>query len=291
MNRVKKIILALFAAALFQAPSAWAFEYDCMMEPYRIVEVKSAIDGPIEAIRFERSDLVKTGDTLVIFESDVERATVDLARAKADMNAELNSSKVSHRFTRRKLGRFDGLAEEGVVADQTRDEVETEEALAKLQVQQAKENRYLAKLELARADAILERHTIVSPIEGVVMDRTKTVGEYPDDRPILTLAQLDPLNIEVLLPASRFGSIEKGMKASVTPEAPLSGSYEAEVKIVDRIVDASSGTFGVRLELPNPDHKLPGGLRCTVSFPGVDSARTSDTGRQAGTVQFSDSRP
>ena len=85
-------------------------------------------------------------------------------------------------------------------------------------------------------------------------------------------AQLDPLNVEVLLPASRFGMIKPGMRANVTQE-PLEGSYPAVVKIVDRVVDASSGMFGVRLELPNPDNKLPGGLRCTVSFSGVEDNR------------------
>jgi membrane fusion protein (multidrug efflux system) len=38
------------------------------------------------------------------------------------------------------------------------------------------------------------------------------------------------------------------------------------VTVVDKVVDAASGTFGVRLELPNPDLKLPAGLKCTVRF-------------------------
>ena len=52
-----------------------------------------------------------------------------------------------------------------MVAEQTRDEVETEEALARLQIMQARENRYLAELELARATAVLDQHTITSPID------------------------------------------------------------------------------------------------------------------------------
>jgi hypothetical protein len=42
--------------------------------------------------------------------------------------------------------------------------------------------------------------------------------------------------------------------------------YLAEVKLVDRVIDAASGTFSVRLEIPNPKHEIPGGLRCTLSF-------------------------
>ena len=40
----------------------------------------------------------------------------------------------------------------------------------------------------------------------------------------------------------------------------------APVTIVDRVVDAASGTFGVRLELPNPDRDIPVGLQCQVRF-------------------------
>ena len=50
------------------------------------------------------------------------------------------------------------------------------------------------------------------------------------------------------------------------PEAPIGGQYTAEVKIVDRVIDAASGTFGVRLELPNPGYRLQAGLKCKVIF-------------------------
>jgi membrane fusion protein, multidrug efflux system len=52
----------------------------------------------------------------------------------------------------------------------------------------------------------------------------------------------------------------------VRPNQPIGGSYNAVVSIVDAVFDAASGTFGVRLNLPNPDYRLPGGLRCHVDF-------------------------
>jgi RND family efflux transporter MFP subunit len=278
------IQLMIIASGMTLSTASMALDYDCLMEPHRVVEVKSEVEGRIESISFDRSDFVKAGDPLVMFESSVEKAAVELARAKANMTAELDSSEVSHEFAARKLSRFGDLAKQGVVADQTRDEVQTEESLAKLQIMQARENRKLAELELARVTAVLERHTITSPFDGVVVERFKSEGEYPDNDPIMTLAQLDPLNVEVLLPASRFGSIEPGMRATVSPEAPLEGNYSATVKIVDRVVDASSGTFGVRLELPNPDNKLPGGLRCTVSFGSQGTAPVSRSSRVVGSA-------
>jgi multidrug efflux pump subunit AcrA (membrane-fusion protein) len=38
------------------------------------------------------------------------------------------------------------------------------------------------------------------------------------------------------------------------------------ISVVDPIIDAASGTFSVRLDLPNPDGGIPGGLHCTVKF-------------------------
>ena len=59
------------------------------------------------------------------------------------------------------------------------------------------------------------------------------------------------------------------MKAKVFPEEPIGGKYIARVVIVDQVIDAASGTFGIRLELPNNKYKIPAGLRCQVEFPGL----------------------
>jgi hypothetical protein len=51
------------------------------------------------------------------------------------------------------------------------------------------------------------------------------------------------------------------------PEVPLGSSYTAKAKAVDRLIDAASGTFSAGLELPNPNYRLPPGLRWKVIFP------------------------
>jgi len=74
--------------------------------------------------------------------------------------------------------------------------------------------------------------------------------------------------VEVFAPVSWLGRITVGQRAFVVPEAPVGGGYEAKVTVVDRVVDAASGTFGVRLELPNPSYALAAGLKCRVRFLG-----------------------
>jgi hypothetical protein len=76
----------------------------------------------------------------------------------------------------------------------------------------------------------------------------------------------------VVLPVEAYGKVKPGAKVEVLPEAPVGGKYQASVVVIDRVFDAASGTFGVRLELPNRGRKLPAGLRCRANFPDIEEA-------------------
>ena len=115
-------------------------------------------------------------------------------------------------------------------------------------------------------NAKLELRTVRSPIDGVVASVSIETGEFVDEDEIMRVVQLDPLHVEVVVPVALYGEIETGTVAEVRPEAPFDRPHEAKVVIVDRVVDAASGTFGLRLELENPKGALPGGLKCRVSF-------------------------
>jgi hypothetical protein len=57
------------------------------------------------------------------------------------------------------------------------------------------------------------------------------------------------------------------MSVDVNPEAPVGGRYVGSVKIIDKLVDAASGTFGVFLEIANPKLDVPAGVKCRAEFP------------------------
>jgi membrane fusion protein (multidrug efflux system) len=63
-----------------------------------------------------------------------------------------------------------------------------------------------------------------------------------------------------------MNEVEVGQTAIIYPEDPVKDAYQATVTIVDRVADAASGTFRVRLTLPNPDLAIPAGLRCGIKF-------------------------
>ena len=80
------------------------------------------------------------------------------------------------------------------------------------------------------------------------------------------MAQTHPMRVEVILPVAMHGKVKQSVRANVDAERPLSGRYQADVIIVDKVVDSASGTFGVRLDLPNPKGEIPAGVKCRVSF-------------------------
>ena len=82
----------------------------------------------------------------------------------------------------------------------------------------------------------------------------------------MKIAEVNPLNVELVLPVKLYGSIAPGQRAEIVPEEPVGGRHVATVEVVDRVVDAASGTFGVRLRLPNPRNDIPAGVKCRARF-------------------------
>lgn len=244
-------------------------ELDCLIEPHVTVKVASAVNGLIETMFVERGDMIKKGQILATLESSAERATLDVLRARATMESPLKANQARLELSAKNRERSDSMFQKALLPADKMDEAETTKRVAEMAVLEAADNKRLAELELQRAMAELARRTIYSPIHGVVVERLLSVGEFAaTDRvdPIMRIAQLDPLRVEVFVPIARLGGIAVGKKAEVRPQAPLNGTYIARITVVDRVADAASGTFGVRLELPNRDYRLPAGLKCKVHF-------------------------
>lgn len=258
-------------ALLVLAPQAGtAAELDCLIEPWRTVTLSAAIEGVVEAVSVDRGDRVKKGQVIAKLESSVERATVAAARSRAEAQGALRSAQARLKYAERELGRQTNLQQRQITSESEMDEAASNQRVAAAQLLDATEIVAIAQHELRRTEASLRRRTIRSPVAGVVVERILSPGEYADPPQIVRIAQIDPLRVEVFAPLALVGKIEIGMEAQVIPEAPIGGVHKARVSVVDRVIDAASGTFGVRLELPNADYALPAGLNCRVRFPVKD---------------------
>ncbi len=231
--------IALDAGA--QAPQKAGGALECLVEPFMVVNVGSSVDGVLDQVMVERGDHVRKGQVVAKLQSGFEAASVKLSEARIE-------------FARRKVERNEALFEKQLISAQERDEMVTE---ARLLEEELKKNQETLKLR-----------TIISPLDGVVVERRLAPGESirTDKSVVLRLAQINPLNVEVVAPAALFGSVRVGMGGSVNLEPFFPGVHRARVVVVDKLIDAASGTLGVRLQLPNPNNRIPAGIKCSVVF-------------------------
>lgn len=250
--------------------TATAASFDCLIEPTQSVEISSPVIGLLDKVNVKRGDKVRKGEVIASLESTAEAASAALARYKSEMTAPTETAVNKVEFAKRKYERRRDMYEQNFMSAQDRDEAESEMKLAQSELKQAQENKEVAKLEFQQQNSLLNLRTIRSPLDGVVVDQILYPGEVVEPsgqkKAILKLAQLNPLRVYVILPMAAFGKVKMGTKASVNPELPVGGHYTGTVQIIDRIVNAASGTFGVFLEIANPKLDVPAGVKCKADF-------------------------
>jgi membrane fusion protein, multidrug efflux system len=214
-------------------------DMECLLEPHLVTSVGSPVEGTLAEVLVDRGSYVSKGEVVARLHSAVEAATVNLKAAQ-------------EAFGKRKVERNEELYVKQLISANEKDELETQTRIAGLELKQQQE--------------VLAQRTIKSPINGVVVERFLAPGERVGNEKILKIAQIDPLNVEVIAPVEMFGSVRPGMGGDVRFGTLLPGVFKARVVLVDKVIDAASGTFGVRLELPNPGNRIPAGIKCKVRF-------------------------
>src|SRR5947207_6442064 len=199
---------------------------DCIIEARQTVEIRSPVEALIESVRVQRGDFVSKGQVIATLQSGPERAALDLARARAQSVGEIKVAEARVGITQKKLKRADELFAQNFISENARDEARADFQLATEDLGRTKENQKLAEQEVKRAVEVLALRTITSPFTGVVVEVMLRPGEFGATTikdPIMKLAQIDPLNVEVVLPVKIYGQIKVGQRATVIPEAPIGG--------------------------------------------------------------------
>lgn len=242
----------------------------CLIEPFQRISLKSSVAAQITSITVDRGAVVRKSQVLATLDASVEQASLDLANYRSAMQSQVRSAEPKLANAKVRFKRRDELLEQRYVSAQDRDDAAADVLIAEADLQEALDNRELAKLEAARLTAEVKRRTLISPINGIVTERLQNPGETAQigdgATPILKLAQIDPARVEMYLPLAKHGRIKPGDVVTIRPEPPFTGSYAAVVRVVDKIVDAASGTVGIRLEIPNPRGDVPLGVKCSASL-------------------------
>ncbi|HKZ09155.1 MAG TPA: efflux RND transporter periplasmic adaptor subunit [Rhodanobacteraceae bacterium] len=150
-------------------------------------------------------------------------------------------------------------------------------ALAQVQSKDARSLRAAARqrlyaLGLSEADIAGLRAgepqiVLRAPIDGVVAQLSVKQGEQvPAGAPLITLNALDHVWVEADVPQAQMGSIAADTPVTVTVSALPGEMFKGKVQAVLPEVDPATRTQDVRIELPNPDHKLAPGMFAEVAI-------------------------
>ncbi|MCV2351106.1 efflux RND transporter periplasmic adaptor subunit [Paucibacter sp. Y2R2-4] len=262
--------IALATIGTLSCLSCQAQDYDCMIEPAQTVEIRSPVVGILERVHAKRGDPIRQGQVLISIESSVESSAAESAKARAEAQGQSELSRAKVSALRDKARRLQDLHAEEFVSAQAVEDVQAELKLAEAELRAAKENNQIAHLDHRQAVDQLRRRQLIAPFSGVVVDQYLYPGALVDagdaKKPVLKIAQTNPLHVQALLPVKAFMQMKVGQVVSVTPEAPFDRPIQARIRTVDKVVDASAGTFGIVAELENSKGNIPAGLRCKVAF-------------------------
>ncbi|MEM8790527.1 MAG: efflux RND transporter periplasmic adaptor subunit [Pseudomonadota bacterium] len=258
------VLLATVAAI----PSAATAEMiDCVIEPKSMIDLGSSDEGLITEILVTRGDRVERGQLLVQLDNEIQRLQVERMEMRANSDVEKRAQETRRELRQLDVDRAQELLKKRVGTVKSFDDARIELALTQLAIEDAVMSKDIAQIEYRQAQAQLDRRKLSSPVAGIVTSVEAAPGEYAHEQlTIMQIAEVDPLHVEVFVPARMWGKVQIGQSYRVLPMAPLEGDWQATVSAVDTVFDAASGTFGVRLVLPNPDGKIPAGILCEVDM-------------------------
>jgi RND family efflux transporter MFP subunit len=147
---------------------------------------------------------------------------------------------VQHNALQAELERVRPLLEQGAITDQQLDEL------------QARADAAQAQLDSARAAVF-----ITAPIAGTVTRIDFRPGQMvPNDRPLMQVARIDPVVLELMAEAGDVALIEVGMPVDVSSSALPGRRFEGSV--IERSLGAYPviNQFRIRVQVPNPDRLL-----------------------------------
>jgi multidrug resistance efflux pump len=146
-----------------------------------------------------------------------------------------------------------------------------QQGLQASQIASAREDAASARAQARQIAAQISRGTIVSPVNGVVVNRNLNPGEYPGSRTIFVLQQVDPVYAELNASSADVFRIQRGATVALKIPGEPSGGYRGTVVGVLGQVEPGSTNFTVKVLVPGADGKLAAGLPVTgtISLPAA----------------------
>jgi RND family efflux transporter MFP subunit len=242
--------------------------------PFRELEIASETGGVLTEVHVDEGDEVERGRVLVELKSDVLRARLAVSQARTALAAlQIRARQTTSESCENEFQRCARMLGQGLLDDQRFQRAKLERDIAELNVEAAELEKRVYELEALQDRAELNQAIVRAPTDGQVFRVLKRAGEAVERHaPVLSIVCIDPLYVVTNAPISTAGRIRVGMKARLRLESLRAQPLECTVAVVDRVADAASGTYRVKLSLPNPGKRITAGAKGAVTFKLTEQA-------------------
>lgn len=243
-----------------------------VLAPRYDIKLSSPAAGIVEKILVPEGSRIAAGQAILSLDARQEEAEVAQARAS------LRGTEADHERARTDFARVEALFKEKIASDK-----QFEESRSMLKVTESRVDQ--ARAMLAMAEVRLEYRTLRSPIDGIFLKTVKSVGEAVERfETIARVVDASSLRFVVFGDYSLLGRFTPGQKVALqvqtTPEAE--SRVEGVVRHIDPIVDSTSGTFRIIIEVA-PSEKAVAGLSA-VLVTGDDKSPGASKGAGLASV-------
>ncbi|MBI3785268.1 MAG: efflux RND transporter periplasmic adaptor subunit [Deltaproteobacteria bacterium] len=225
----------------------------------RYVSIGVRVPGRIERYFVEEGQSVKQGDRLVQIDDRDYRAAVDRAAASLEV------ARANLALAEADLKRIRTLANQGVASRQELDVQENKVNVSRATIREL-------EAELAKAKVDLDYTILRAPTDGVILAKSKEVGEiavpggFAGSGDLIRLANLNDMRAQVDVNEADLNRVRMGQPASVAPDAYPDAKYEAQVVKLYPQVDRQKGTLRIEVRISKPDNKLLPDMSARITF-------------------------
>jgi HlyD family secretion protein len=231
------------------------------------------VPGRIVAYLVDEGDRVKKGQELVRLDERPYRA--QLARAEADLAV----ARANTELRRKELERLRALHEREVASQSELDLKENQLSVAEAET--ARSSAAIAQIRLDLEDTVLR-----SPVDGIVLEKFKEVGEiavpggFSGSGDLIRLANLAEMRAQLDVNESDLAKVSLGQDAQVAPDADASRNYAARVVKLAPQINRQKGTLRVEVRILEPDAWLRPDMSARITFlqAAPPSASTQSSG-------------
>jgi membrane fusion protein, multidrug efflux system len=232
------------------------------------VDVTAQRDGVLQKILVDAPARVKAGMVLAQLDDRQITANLEAARAKSRSIADdVNNWKAEAAVLEADYVRAQHLWDLGLISQEQLQHAQYKAESDQWDIKRVQETLNNAHEEEKSMELELDKTKIVAPFDGVIARRYVREGqEVNKGERLFWVTAEAPLLMRFTLPERYFGHVRTGQVFEVTSPDVAGEPHAARVKEISPVVDPSSGTFEVLVELTGDRGSLRPGMTANLKI-------------------------